>query len=242
MRSISYGHENSEAKQLMQWVKGLVYSPRCHKLKDLSDGVVWCRLMGKLRPGTLASVLIINRPANVNDSMHNYMLLESAFGKANIPWYFDTGALIAGDSNELLRMAKCFAELSTTRETAPMSHPVPPFKASRQTRRPAGEHESQRYLSSPQPSAEVGAVELTEIAGQPQPDDDQPPSPTGDVLQLKQQIQAMFRNQQAAVKAYLAEEQPITPTHPQQGNTMCFCSKCQNQGQDVLDIKSIIEI
>lgn len=226
----SPGRESSEAKQLMHWIKGLVYSPRCHSLQDLGNGVVWCRLMGKLRPGTLASVLIINRPANVNDSKHNYMLLESAFSMANMPWYFDTRALIAGDSHELLKMAKCFAQMHVTpdRQLQRQKHPS---KSSRTARYSAGEIELTQHLSSQHPSTEATAVELLD-AVHPNSADAVLLSVASDEQQLKQQIQTMFHNQQVAVDAFMAAEKPRPFGYPLTAHNMCSCSKCLRQSQE----------
>lgn len=203
---------------------GQVHTPRCQKLKDLSNGVVWCRLMGKLRPGALATILVINRPANANDSMHNYMLLESAFAKAKIPWYFDSRALTDGSSDELYRLAKSFAEIGATdAELLPL--PVPPFLSNGQPRHPAGENESSEYVTSTQPSKEPSQLDLSELAGESQSDQLQVSSE----LQLKQHLEDMFYNQQAAVDAYFAEQCPSATTLPAAIKIMCFCNKCQSQ-------------
>lgn len=69
--------------------------------------------MTKLWPGSLASVLVINRPGNFNDSQHNYILLESAFAKVNMRWMFETEKLIAGDSAELMRMAHAMLDVES---------------------------------------------------------------------------------------------------------------------------------
>lgn len=229
--AVSQGHESNEARQLLQWIKGLVSTPRCHKLRDLSNGVVWCRLMGKLRPGSLASILIINRPANANDSMHNYMLLESAFAKARVPWYFDPIALIDGNSGELYRLAKSFAEISMTNDPFPL--PLPPFGANGQNRRLAGENETSEYVTSTQPTTEASEVDLSE---QNQSEDDQTSTPLSSEERLKQHLQAMYRSQQEAVEAYFAEQCPSATTLPATVKIMCCCNKCQSQVRALVDM------
>ncbi|TDG39710.1 hypothetical protein AWZ03_013867 [Drosophila navojoa] len=229
MHSISQGQD--EARQLLQWIKGLVHSPRCHKLKDLSNGVVWCRLMGKLRPGALASILVINRPANANDSMHNYMLLESAFYKAKIPWYFDSSALVAGNTDELYRLAKSFAEISMTAND-PFPLPMPPFGPNGQDRRPAGENESSVYSTSTQPSIEPTELEPSEEAVL----SEMPQTPLSSAEQLKQRLEAMFRSQQAAVEAYFAEQCQSATALPAAIKMKCFCNKCQSQVRALVDM------
>lgn len=111
MRTAATELDGSKARKLLLWISGQLPGVRCTNLQDLSNGVIWCRLMTKLWPGSLASVLIINRPANPNDSQHNYILLESAFAKVSLQWMFETQRLIAGDSAELLRLAQAMVNV-----------------------------------------------------------------------------------------------------------------------------------
>lgn len=126
----------------MLWISEQVPGTRCTHLKDLSNGVIWCRLMTKLWPGSLASVLVINRPANCNDSQHNYILLESAFAKVNMRWMFETDKLIAGDSAELIRLAHAMVNVDSVfkrqLKVQRKLKQAPAKKSSRSTRIPAG--------------------------------------------------------------------------------------------------------
>ncbi|XP_017848878.1 uncharacterized protein LOC108604105 [Drosophila busckii] len=100
---------------LLQWINSMVSSPHCHKLQDLSNGVILCRLMGKLQPDSIASVLIINRPGNTNEALHNFMLLQSACTMCQINWSWRIKQLTAGNEHELRTLAKRLSRLTRIR-------------------------------------------------------------------------------------------------------------------------------
>ncbi|KAL7742690.1 hypothetical protein ACLKA6_013035 [Drosophila palustris] len=206
--------------QLIEWIKTSASpsSQRYTRLQNLGNGVVFCRWMAKICPGSLASVLIINRPANYDDSMHNYMLLEAAFGKARKPWTFDTRKLIAADNLELLRLATTLSHFRDTRNNqlqCQQRKSTPRASTNRPARCPAGELEVSQHLDEsqqPSPDSIEESVQQQQQQQQQQLSMTQEQSQsTADQVesQLKQQIQSLFNNQQVAVAAFMAEQEPL---------------------------------
>ncbi|KAM8721448.1 hypothetical protein ACLKA7_007340 [Drosophila subpalustris] len=188
--------------QLIEWIKTSASpsSQRYTRLQNLGNGVVFCRWMAKICPGSLASVLIINRPANYGDSMHNFMLLEAAFGKARKPWSFDTRKLIAADNLELLRLATTLSHFRDTRNNqlqCQQRKSTPRASTNRTARCPAGELEvSQQLDESQQPSPDS----IEESVQQQQQQQQQ--------LSMTQE-QSQSTADQVAVAAFMAEEEPL---------------------------------
>lgn len=236
---------------MLLWINEQVPGVRCTNLKDLSNGVIWCRLMTKLWPGSLATVLVINRPANSNDAQHNYILLEAAFIKVEMPWSFQTRQLIAGHSAELLRMAEAMVTMDNifkmqmkeqlkTKQSA--------NKSSRSSRILAGELPSVQpptsslNLNAPPPpqesllqasasAATAGAVSAVHT----QPTNEEFTSTTivSEAQRLRQEIHSMFHQQQSAVEAYMAQqEQLVASGGVHTYAALCFCPECIRQRQN----------
>lgn len=227
---------------------------RCSNLKDLSNGVIWCRLMTKLWPGSLATVLVINRPANSNDAQHNYMLLEAAFNKVEMPWAFQTRQLIAGHSAELLRMAEAMVtmdnifkmQMKEQRKTKQAAN-----KSSRSSRILAGELPSEQpptsslNLNAPPPppesllqasaSAATAAAVAAVAAVHTQPTNEEVTSTTilSEAQLLRQEIRSMFHQQQSAMEAYMAQQEQLVASGGGHAYAaLCFCPECIRQRQN----------
>ncbi|XP_034488041.1 uncharacterized protein LOC117792137 isoform X2 [Drosophila innubila] len=230
----------SDFNQLMEWIKTSATSPRYTRLQNLGNGVVFCRLMAKICPGSLASVLIINRPANDNDSLHNYMLLEAAFGKAHLPWTFDSRKLIASNTFELLKLAKTlthFRDVCKNRLQYQQRKLTPRANTYRPSRCPAGELDMPQHLTeSQQPSVVSIKEHLEAVQQQLLTSQDKPQSAAGHVeSQLKQQIQALFNSQQVAVAAFIAKKEPLAtaPATKEATIVLCLCSNCVNKRKNL---------
>ncbi|XP_060662726.1 uncharacterized protein LOC132795834 [Drosophila nasuta] len=242
----------NETTQLLQWIRKSVSSPRWHGLQDLANGVVWCRLMAKVLPGSIASVLIIHRPANERDSMHNYMLLQGAFRKLNIAWYFDTHKLIDGNQTELLKLGQSMLRLRDAcnnqlreqqqqQQQQQRSMQRAGLSSQRLSRFPAGEFEMPQQLSGLQESI-AGTMDapveseqqqqLSIVAEQQQ----QPQQPTQQA-QLKQQIETLYHKQQLAMAASLAvpaiDIDPFAAVARPAAIALCLCSKCISNRQQL---------
>lgn len=224
---------------------------RCTNLKDLSNGVVWCRLMTKLWPGSLATVLVINRPANTNDAQHNYMLLEAAFHKVQVPWRFQTRRLISGHRAELLHMADAMVTVDNIfkeQMKEQLKAKQAPSKSGRSPRILAGELPSEQpptsslKLNAPPPpqdnlvqaSASVATATAVAVV-HPQPTSEEVTSTAilTEAQRLRQEIRYMFHRQQSAVDAYMAQqEQMVTSGGGHAYAALCFCPECIRQRQN----------
>lgn len=230
MKRILPDRDLNEVDQLMEWIKTTsMSSPRNTQLQNLGNGVVFCRIMAKIFPGSLASVLIINRAANESDSMFNYMLLQAAFGKAKIPWSFDTEKLIACNTSEQLKLTKTLSHYSDAFKNQLQLHQSkkssPRANTCHSSRCPAGELDididiEEQACGSIDPLDALDAFEQSLASFH----DEQTQSTADHVEpQLNQQIQALFLSQQAAMTSLSAGQQPLaTPTH----HVLCLCSKC----------------
>ncbi|KAH8269883.1 hypothetical protein KR044_000176 [Drosophila immigrans] len=230
-------HTCNETAQLLQWIRKSVTSPRWNGLQDLANGVVWCRLMAKVLPGSIASVLIIHRPANERDAMHNYILLQGAFGKVNTPWYFDVKKLVAGNQSELLKLGQSMARMGDARNIQ-LQQEKKNSMQQRLSRFPAGELETPQEFASPNESlAAPMDAQSTSKQQQPPVSTDQEPTPFTAVQaksELKQQIQTLYHNQQLVMAASMNGGQPLpaqtvmdpTAAFRPPPFALCLCSNC----------------
>ncbi|XP_062140646.1 putative mediator of RNA polymerase II transcription subunit 26 [Drosophila sulfurigaster albostrigata] len=240
----------NETTQLLQWIRKSVSSPRWHGLQDLANGVVWCRLMAKVLPGSIASVLIIHRPANERDSMHNYMLLQGAFRKLNIAWYFDTHKLIDGNQTELLKLGQSMLRLRDAcnnqlreqqqqQQQQQRSIQRASLSPQRLSRFPAGEYEMPQQLSGLHES--IAAPVESEQQQQPsivaEQQQQQPQQQPTQQAQLKQQIETLYHKQQLAMAASLAapatDIDPFAAVARPAAIALCLCSKCISNRQQL---------
>lgn len=207
--------------------------------------------MSKLWPGSLATVLVINRPANSNDAQHNYILLEAAFNKVQMPWPFQTRRLIAGQTEELLHMADAMLtvdnvfkmQMKEQRKTKQA-----PSKSSRSSRILAGELPSEQpptsslNLNAPPPpqdnllQASASAATAAAVAAvhtQPTHEEVTSTAIVSEAQRLRQEIRSMFHQQQSAMEAYMAQqEQMVASGGGHAYAALCFCPKCIRQRQN----------
>lgn len=104
--SVKQSDEEAADKRVVDWINKELPNENCQQLKDLRNGISFCRLMNKFWPGSVARSMVLDPSENPIEYRHNFRVLQRAFDKVNMPFMIDLEKLVEGDPAELKLMAQ----------------------------------------------------------------------------------------------------------------------------------------
>jgi len=163
-------------KELAEWIRDN-FDPGFSKVEDLASGVVYCKIMDSIYPGSV-SMSKVKKDAKIEvDFIHNFRILQNAFTKKKIDRYIEVDRLTkrSFQSNmEFLQFIKCYWDMHAPAGAGVPSAP-PALKDSDGTNRvpsqpvqkkappPSAAWPASRAQSARGPTAQKLELEVTEL-------------------------------------------------------------------------------
>ena len=99
--------------ELSDWIRGH-FDPGFNKIEDLASGVVYCKIINSIYPGSVA-LQKVKKDAKIEvDFIHNFKILQNAFSKKKIDRYIDVDKLTKRSfqfNMEFLQFMKAYHDL-----------------------------------------------------------------------------------------------------------------------------------
>mgnify|MGYP006162816481 CR=1 FL=1 len=79
--------------ELSDWIRGN-FDPGFNKIEDLASGVVYCKIINSIHPGSVA-LQKVKKDAKIEvDFIHNFKILQNAFSKKKIDRFIEVDKLV----------------------------------------------------------------------------------------------------------------------------------------------------
>ncbi|KAL1520430.1 hypothetical protein AB1Y20_022014 [Prymnesium parvum] len=108
-------------KELINWIRQY-FDPGFSKIEDLASGVVYCQIIDSIYPGVVPMSKVKMTAKTEVDFIHNFKILQTAFGKKKIDRYIDVDKLTKRSfqyNMEFLQFIKCYWDMHAPDGVAP---------------------------------------------------------------------------------------------------------------------------
>jgi len=108
-------------KELINWIRQY-FDPGFSKIEDLASGVVYCQIIDNVYPGAVAMSKVKMGAKTEVDFIHNFKVLQTAFGKKKIDRYIDVDKLCKRSfqyNMEFVQFMKCYWDMHAPDGHAP---------------------------------------------------------------------------------------------------------------------------